>query len=164
LISDFFQHFLSDQKNDHQLNTTLTITDQIKKLSAGLDAISSELQTQVRQQHGALLSQASHAGKLTAALDSVEGSVKQLKIGADRLKSQIPYNLLENQTKILIRLHETSNLLRQSGRFLAVHKRLEASANLADQATLLYELGKWLTTATLLTVIMCSVRFFRKPS
>jgi predicted DNA-binding protein YlxM (UPF0122 family) len=61
-IAEFYQHFLT-AKQSNELNTTLTITDQIKKLSEGLETLNSELQEQVRTQHSALLSQASHAGK-----------------------------------------------------------------------------------------------------
>lgn len=121
----------------------MSISDQIKKLSEGVELLATELQTQVRQQHGALLTQASHAGKLTAALDAVNGHMSRLEAGADRLKAQInvPYAQLENQTRVLARLHEASHLLRQAGRFLLLFRKLQTvSKDPAAQASILYEL------------------------
>lgn len=96
----------------------------------------------MREQHGALLSQASHAGKLNAALDAVRGHMECLKAGAERLKSQVnvPYAMLENQTQVLERLHDTSHLLRQSGRFLQLYRQLNTSKDPVAQARTMYEL------------------------
>lgn len=129
---------------DANINTaSISFSQQIKKLSEGVELLSNELQTQVRQQHGALLSQASHAGKLTAALEVVNGHMIRLEAGAERLKAQIntPYALLESQTRVLARLHEASHLLRQAGQFLHLFRKLQASAKgPIVQATILYEL------------------------
>lgn len=125
----------------------MSISDQIKKLSEGVELLATELQSQVRQQHGALLTQASHAGKLTTALDAVNGHMTRLEAGADRLKAQInvPYAQLENQTRVLARLHDASHLLRQAGRFLQLFRRLQTvSKDPAAQATILYELERLL--------------------
>jgi hypothetical protein len=67
-----------------------------------------------------------------------------LQVGADRLRQQVhvPFTLLETQTKVLGRLHETSQLLRQTGRFLQLYKKLEVTSKHEDQAILLYELGR----------------------
>lgn len=107
-----------------------------------MDIISKELQSQVREQHGALLSQASHAGKLTAALDAVSGHMERLKAGSDRLKNQVngPYAMLENQTRVLERLHDASHLLRQVGRFLQLHRQLQACKEAVNQAKIFFEL------------------------
>lgn len=59
----------------------------------------------MRQQHGSLLSQSSQAGKLNYALNAVSDQIQGLQKGAEKLKSQVdvPYSLLENQTKVLER-------------------------------------------------------------
>lgn len=121
----------------------MSFTEQIKKLSDGVETLSTELQTQVRQQHGALLSQASHAGKLTAALEVVNGHMTRLDAGAERLKTQInaPFAMLESQTRVLSRLHDASHLLRQAGRFLHLYRRLQSkSKDSAAKAAILYEM------------------------
>lgn len=142
---DFYKKFLeSDPAKENNISTaTISFSHQIKKLAEGVELLSTELQSQVRQQHGALLSQASHAGKLTAALEVVNGHMARLEAGAERLKSQIntPYAQLESQTRVLARLHEASHLLRQAGRFLQIFRKLQAAAkDPATQAYLLYEL------------------------
>lgn len=122
-----------------------SIASQIKQLSHGLDRVTAELQSQVRQQHGALLSQASHAGKLSVALDAVCGHMERLQSGADRLRAHIhaPFAVVETQTHVLERLHGASHLLRQSGRFLQLSRQLQVAAGKKDalaQACVLHEL------------------------
>lgn len=120
----------------------MTISEQIAKLSEGLEQISTQLQTQVRGQYGALLSQANHAGRLNAAISSISGHIDSLQHSADRLKKQVnvPYDQLETQTKILGRLHEASHVLRQSGRFLQIYKALDKATELPEQARIVFEL------------------------
>lgn len=125
------------------VNSTISISDQIKKLAEGVEQLSNELQSQVRQQHGTLLSQASHASKLSLAVDALKSHMSQLEAGAERLKAQVngPYAMLENQTRVLARLHEASHLLRQTGRFLQLFRKLQsASKNLPAQAAILFEM------------------------
>lgn len=143
--TDFYQEFLLPEKvkDSNKTSSNVSISEQIKKLTEGVELLANELQSQVRQQHGALLSQASHASKLTTALDAVNSHMAQLEAGAERLKIQInsPYALLENQTRVLARLHDASHLLRQAGRFLQLHRKLQAATKEPTlQATILFEL------------------------
>lgn len=144
LFAEFYREFLSEEpKQLENVNSTTSISDQIKKLAEGVERLSNELQSQVRQQHGALLSQASHASKLSLAVDAVKSHMAQLEAGAERLKTQIngPYAMLENQTRVLARLHDASHLLRQTVRFLQLFRKLQASTkNLPVQATILFEM------------------------
>ncbi|XP_065074858.1 conserved oligomeric Golgi complex subunit 5 [Ochlerotatus camptorhynchus] len=140
---EFFRIFLEDRQDAKtDLSTTMTITEQIAKLSDGLEQVSSHLQTQVRGQYGALLSQANHAGRLNTAISSISGHIDSLQHSADRLKKQInvPFEQLETQTKILGRLHEASHVLRQSGRFLQIYKALDKATELPEQARIVFEL------------------------
>lgn len=142
-IAEFYKKFLTEDRVEERTATAMSFTEQIKKLSDGVETLSTELQTQVRQQHGALLSQASHAGKLTAALEVVNGHMTRLEAGAERLKTQIntPYTMLESQTRVLARLHDASHLLRQAGRFLQLFRRLQRdNKDTAAQASILYEM------------------------
>lgn len=139
---DFYRGFLSDDPKHKKNNSSIPFAEQIKKLTEGLEIISNELQSQVREQHGALLSQASHAGKLSAALECVCLHMERLQAGADRLKNQvnIPYDLVKNQTHVLQRLHDASHLLRKAGSFLQLHRKLQSTKDSRIQACLLNEL------------------------
>lgn len=141
-FTDFYRGFLSDNPNHSKGNSSIPFAEQIKKLSEGLEIISNELQSQVREQHGALLSQASHAGKLSSALECVCHHMERLQAGADRLKNQvnIPYDLVKNQTHVLERLHDASHLLRKAGSFLQLHRKLQSTKDARIQALLLHEL------------------------
>lgn len=107
-VPEFYQHFLSNN-NSNETNVknsaTVSFNEQINRLQIGIDKLHAELHSQVRQQHGALLSQASQAGKLNYALNAVSEQIQCLQKGAEKLKSQVdvPYALLENQTKVLER-------------------------------------------------------------
>uniref|UniRef100_A0A182KE97 Conserved oligomeric Golgi complex subunit 5 n=1 Tax=Anopheles christyi TaxID=43041 RepID=A0A182KE97_9DIPT len=137
----FYKNFLAD-KPSPELQLTVAISDQIAKLSDGIEQLSSALQKQVREQYGALLSQAKHAGTLNASIESISSHIETLRFGAERLRRQItvPYDVLETQTKVLGRLHEASHVLRQCARFLQVHKELDSTNDLAEQASIVNEL------------------------
>lgn len=130
---------------------SLSFADQIQKLTKDLETISGELQSQVREQHGALLSQASHAGKLGTALDTVCGHMERLQAGANRLKHQVnvPFELVKNQTHVLQRLHDASHLLRKAGRFLQIYRKLQSTKEATIQASLLNELEPLTENASL---------------
>lgn len=140
----------------------ISIAEQIRQLSAGLDAVTTELQKQVRQRHGALLSQASHAGKLSVALDAVCGHMDRLRSFSDRLRAQIhaPLAVAQQQTHVLARLHDASHLLRQTGRFLQLRRQLQAATvmkNVAAQARVLHELEPLAANAALAGVELLRV-------
>uniref|UniRef100_A0A182WLB4 Conserved oligomeric Golgi complex subunit 5 n=1 Tax=Anopheles minimus TaxID=112268 RepID=A0A182WLB4_9DIPT len=138
---EFYKNFLAD-KPSPELQLTVAISDQITKLSEGIEQLSGALQKQVREQYGALLSQAKHAGTLNASIESISSHIETLRFGAERLRRQItvPYEVLETQTKVLGRLHEASHVLRQCARFLQVHKELDNTTDLAEQAGIVNEL------------------------
>lgn len=157
LIVEFYREFLATEKPSdvENVSSTLSISEQIKKLAEGVEQLSNELQSQVRQQHGALLSQASHASTLKSALDAVNGHMSHLEAGAERLKAQIntPYALLENQTRVLARLHEASHLLRQVGSFLHLFRKLQAaSKDPTTQAGILFEMEPLLDDKQLMQI------------
>lgn len=143
--AEFYKEFLkSDDKKDvNKVEQILSINEQISKLSEGVELLSNHLQAQVRQQHSSLLLEASNASKLSAAVNTVNHHMIQLEAGAKSLKNEInvPYELLANQTRALTRMHDVSHLLRQSGRFLQLFRKLSTeSKDHAAQATILFEL------------------------
>ncbi|XP_023299329.2 conserved oligomeric Golgi complex subunit 5 [Lucilia cuprina] len=122
----------------------LTIGDQIQELSKRLNNINEELQQQVRDKHGALLQQATHAGRFDAALNTLADDVQRIRNSSYRLKHQVDhqYQLIENQSKVLARLHELSHLLRSSKTLLTLTSKLRNTKDVLKQAELHYELNE----------------------
>lgn len=122
----------------------LTIGDQIQELSKRLNNINEELQQQVRDKHGALLQQATHAGRFDAALNTLADDVQRIRNSGYRLKEQVDqqYQLIENQSKVLARLHELSHLLRSSKTLLTLTSKLRNTKDVLRQAELHYELNE----------------------
>lgn len=132
-----------DSTEPNAISTSLTISEQIRKLNDGVELLAKQLQTQVREQHKSLLLEAQNASKLSAAVDLVSHHMNQLEIGAERLKSKIntPYTQLSNQTRALARLHDVSHILRQSNRFLQLFQKLSSeSKDITAQAITLFEI------------------------
>ncbi|XP_055851130.1 conserved oligomeric Golgi complex subunit 5 [Episyrphus balteatus] len=139
--NDFYKVFL-DEKADKSPIANMTISTQIHELSKGLETISFELKSQVREQHGALLSQATHAGRLDVALNTVSGDVERIQATAHRLKNQLDsqYSLIENQTRVLGNLHEVSHVLRSCGNLLNLTQKLKDTKDVLKQASIHFEL------------------------
>ncbi|ALC38664.1 fws, partial [Drosophila busckii] len=121
----------------------LTIGAQIQELSKRLQNTTEELHQQVRDKHGALLQQATHAGRFDAALNSLAADVENVRATGHRLKNQVDtqYQLVENQTQVLGRLHEVSHLLRSAGTLLTLTAKLRNTKDVLRQAELHFELG-----------------------
>ncbi|KAL7738993.1 hypothetical protein ACLKA6_001383 [Drosophila palustris] len=122
----------------------LTIGVQIQELSKRLQNTTEELHQQVRDKHGALLQQATHAGRFDAALNTLTEDVQRVRATGHRLKSQVDtqYQLVENQTQVLGRLHEVSHLLRSAGTLLTLTAKLKNTKDVLRQAELHFELGQ----------------------
>ncbi|CAO1437696.1 unnamed protein product [Diamesa hyperborea] len=136
---EFFANFLESKDKPE---TNLSFAEQIKKLSDGLDLISAELKQKIRQDYPKLIQNSSQAGKLMVALESLTVHMTQLQNSVDQLKKQVygPYYQLENQIKILERLHNSTMLLRKVSRFLQLHQKLQNTTDLQKQAIILFEL------------------------
>lgn len=122
----------------------LTISLQIQELSKRLQNTTEELHQQVRDKHSALLQQATHAGRFDAALNSLAEDVQRVRATGHRLKSQVDgqYQLVENQTQVLGRLHDVSHLLRSAGTLLTLTAKLKNTKDVLRQAELHFELGQ----------------------
>lgn len=107
-----------------------------------MELITNELKSQVRDQHGSLLSQALHAGRLDNSLNCVDSHMMQLVERTNRLSAQVnqPYAELEHQTKVLRRLHEVSHVMRQAGSFLQLYKKLTQTKEFHKQAMIFKEI------------------------
>ncbi|VEN55180.1 unnamed protein product [Callosobruchus maculatus] len=139
---DFVKRFLNAGDAKSVLSSTLSITEQVKKLGEAIDQLNHELQKQVLEKHTDLLQQASHASKLEVVLNTMNMHVQSLFANAERLKMQIsvPYNELEQHTTVLGRLHLASHILRQVNRLQQLSKRLSSTVDPVQKATILQEL------------------------
>lgn len=127
-------------------STLFSFADQIRNLGSGLELISNELKSQVREHHGALLSQASHAGRLDGSLHSVDVQMKELVRNVTQISALVdaPFAILEQQTEILTRVHDASYLMRQAGKFLELFGKLKAVKEFPKQALIFHELDSLL--------------------
>ncbi|VEN61705.1 unnamed protein product, partial [Callosobruchus maculatus] len=85
---DFVKRFLNAGDAKSVLSSTLSITEQVKKLGEAIDQLNHELQKQVLEKHTDLLQQASHASKLEVVLNTMNMHVQSLFANAERLKMQ----------------------------------------------------------------------------
>lgn len=122
----------------------LTIGQQIQELSKQLQNTKEELHQQVRDKHGALLQQATHAGRFDAALNALAEDVQRVRETGHRLKNQVDtqYQQVENQTQVLGRLHDVSHLLRSAGTLLSLTAKLKATKDVLRLAEIHFELGQ----------------------
>lgn len=94
--------------------------------------------------------------RLMVALETLDNDLHLLKKSVTQLKKQVyvPYNQLENQIKILERLHNSTQLLRKINRFLQLHRKLKETSELNQQATIIFELESLVQDKDLMKVEM----------
>lgn len=94
--------------------------------------------------------------RLVVALETVDADLQKLQSNVNHLKKQIyvPYNQLENQIKILERLHNSTQLLRKINRFLQLHRNLKETKELSKQATIIFELDSLVQDKDLMKIEM----------
>lgn len=90
------------------------------------------------------------------ALESLDGDLQQLHANVNHLKKQVyvPFNQLENQIKMLERLHNTTQLLRKINRFLQLHRKLKETKELNKQANIIFELDSLVQDKDLMKIEM----------
>ncbi|CAD6999123.1 unnamed protein product [Ceratitis capitata] len=133
-----------DDESITKVDANTTIQEQIQELSKRLQNVNDDLHQQVREKHGALLQQAMHAGRFDVALNTLYYDVEQIRTIGHKLKNQIDiqYQQVDNQTRVLGRLHELSHLLRSAGTLLSLTVKLRSTKDPLKQAELHYELGQ----------------------
>ncbi|XP_038221318.1 conserved oligomeric Golgi complex subunit 5 [Zerene cesonia] len=123
----------------------ISVTDQVTKLTEGINKLTKSLETQVLAKHNDLLTQASHISDLEIMLESVRTQEETLLRGTEGLAEGVyaSYDSLENQTRMLERVQTTCQLLRHASKILALWKKLQTiQENPAKEAMLLYELNE----------------------
>ncbi|XP_036327666.1 conserved oligomeric Golgi complex subunit 5 [Rhagoletis pomonella] len=127
-----------------KVDANATIQEQIQELSKRLQNVNDDLHQQVREKHGALLQQATHAGRFDVALNNLASDVEQIRTAGHKLKTQIDtqYQQVDNQTRVLGHLHELSHLLRSAGTLLSLTAKLRSTRDVLKQAEIHYELAQ----------------------
>ncbi|XP_045450401.1 conserved oligomeric Golgi complex subunit 5 [Melitaea cinxia] len=141
---DFYSKFLVDSVKP-LVGENLSVTEQVAKLTQGIDKLTKSLETQVLAKHNDLLTQASNISDLETMLASVRSQVQVLLQRADKIKERVhnPFYELENQTVMLERVQITCNLLRHTAKILNLWNKLSSvKDNPAKKAMILFELNE----------------------
>ncbi|XP_024082120.1 conserved oligomeric Golgi complex subunit 5 isoform X2 [Cimex lectularius] len=128
---DFLCQFINKLEHpevdlQNYVHHTLSVTEQLSRLSDGISLLDKELQRQVLEKHEDLVSQATWVEKLQGVLSVMHIHVQSLVSSVDRMKMKIiePHQRLEMQSVVLSRLHETTDLLRRASRVQHLAKKL----------------------------------------
>ncbi|CAD5120370.1 DgyrCDS8943 [Dimorphilus gyrociliatus] len=105
----------------------MSIANQLKKISDGLDLLDKELHNQIVTHHEDLLSQATGVETLEGVLQIMQNRIESLMTSLERIKARVtePYEKIVKRTKQLKRLQEACDLLRRIIRLLYLSKRLK---------------------------------------
>ncbi|KAG8336186.1 Conserved oligomeric Golgi complex subunit [Homalodisca vitripennis] len=125
------------------ISATLAVSEQLSRLTHGINLLERELHVQVLENHEHLVSQAMWVDRLETILADMQANVQRLLSSVERLRSKVvePFNKLETQTVMLSRLHATSDLLRRTSRIQQLTKRL-ANSDAVRAATIINELDE----------------------
>lgn len=141
---EFYSKFLVDTVKP-LVGENISVSDQVSRLTQGIEKLSKSLEKQVLAKHNDLLTQASHISDLETTLESVQSQVQGLLRGAEKLKDRVhtPHRALEEQTTMLERVQETCNLLRHAAKMLALWNKLSSiKDNPPKEAIILFELDE----------------------
>ncbi|XP_045775489.1 conserved oligomeric Golgi complex subunit 5 [Maniola jurtina] len=166
---EFYSKFLVESVKP-LVGENISVTEQVNRLTQGIEKLTKSLESQVLAKHNDLLTQASNISDLEAMLESVRSQVQGLLRSADKLKDRVhtPYDVLESQTMMLDRVQTTCNLLRHSAKILTLwNKLISVKDNPTKEAMILFELNELINDydfkgITLLDDILTQVEHQRK--
>uniref|UniRef100_A0A224X7W7 Conserved oligomeric Golgi complex subunit 5 n=1 Tax=Panstrongylus lignarius TaxID=156445 RepID=A0A224X7W7_9HEMI len=144
---EFLRHFIWKLENPGEefdaICHTISVSEQLSKLSNGIALLDKELQRQVLDKHEDLVSQATWVEKLQGVLSIMHIHVQSLVSSVERVRLKVvePFTRLESQTQVLTRLHATTDLLRRVARIQQLVKRLPGLEPLRA-AHIISELGE----------------------
>ncbi|CAK1542378.1 unnamed protein product [Leptosia nina] len=141
---DFYSQFLLEPIKV-VTGDNVSVTEQVTKLTDGINKLTKSLECQVLAKHNDLLTQASHISDLENMLEAVRVQEESLLRGTEGLADGVyaSYESLENQTIMLERVQITCNLLRHASKILVLWNKLcSINDNPAKEAMLLYELNE----------------------
>ncbi|KAF4527765.1 hypothetical protein B566_EDAN016470 [Ephemera danica] len=123
-----FLHGKYDVTLHEQISRGLAVSEQLAKLTEGISLLDKELQHQVTDHYEDLLSQATWIEKLEGVLNIMQSHIQCLLSAVERLRGKIvePFTKVQTQTKMLVRLHNTCDMLRRIIRVSQLSRRLQA--------------------------------------
>ncbi|KAF9047312.1 Golgi transport complex subunit 5-domain-containing protein [Panaeolus papilionaceus] len=103
----------------------------ITKLSHNIEDVSKQIRNLITVHHEDLLTQASNASALSGTLTSVQAGLSDLDTSVEKLRAKVhvPYTTLQTLVARLERIHQASDLLRRSSRFVTLARRLQIQMN-----------------------------------
>ncbi|XP_063539949.1 conserved oligomeric Golgi complex subunit 5 [Cydia strobilella] len=141
---EFYSKFLVDTVKP-LVGENISVSDQVARLTQGIEKLGKSLEKQVLAKHNDLLTQASHISDLETTLASVQSQVQGLLRSAEKLKDRVhtPHRALEEQTLMLERVQTTCNLLRHTAKILFLWNKLASiKDNPPKEAIILFELNE----------------------
>ncbi|KAF9008002.1 Golgi transport complex subunit 5-domain-containing protein [Cyathus striatus] len=99
----------------------------ISKISFAVDDVAKQIKALVTGHHEQLLAQAANASTLSGSLANVRSGLTELDASVDklRLKIHVPYENLQSNVSRLQKLHQVSDILRRTSRFVMLARRLQ---------------------------------------
>lgn len=115
----YLSQFLTSKANQESdenpslFTSSLTASEQLSKLTKGINLLEKELKTLIHRNHQDLIKQGTWVYKLENTLKLMQTHFQELLFAVHNVRQKIadPYNEIQTQCLILTRLHETSNLL-----------------------------------------------------
>lgn len=141
---EFYGKFLVDTIKP-LVADNVSVTEQVNKLSKGIEKLNKSLEKQVLLKHNDLLTQASHISDLESALASIQGRALDLLHGTEKLHERVhtPYDSLQTHTLMLERVQNTCNLLRHTTKILSLWNKLQLiKDNPAKEAIIIFDLNE----------------------
>ncbi|KAF9451293.1 hypothetical protein P691DRAFT_773277 [Macrolepiota fuliginosa MF-IS2] len=107
----------------------------ISKLTFGIDDVSKQIKNLVTAHHEDLLQQAANANNMNGSLSSIRQGLKDLDGSAEKLRAKIhvPYESMQTHVVRLHKLHQASDVLRRTSRFVILARRLQDQMNEMDE-------------------------------
>ncbi|XP_053612070.1 conserved oligomeric Golgi complex subunit 5 [Plodia interpunctella] len=141
---EFYSKFLEDNVKPI-VAENISVTEQVAKLTLGIEKLGKSLEQQVLSKHNDLLTQASHISDLETTLESIYSDVQSMLRSAENINDRVntPYRTLENQTLMLERVQTTCNLLRHTSKIIALWNKLSTiQDNPSKEAIVLFEINE----------------------
>lgn len=141
-----FKNFFDDNFNPKSFTLVegVTISEQINKISNGIEMLNKHLHNLICEKFEDLLDQASNIEEFEDILKGIHSKIQILLTNLERLRAKLiePYNKISFQIVLLNRLQITCDLLRRVIRIIHLNKRLQQNQLFIESNTITREITK----------------------
>lgn len=141
-----FKHFFDDNFNPKSFTLIegVTISEQINKISNGIEILNKHLHNLICEKFEDLLAQASNIEEFEDILKGINSKIQILLTNLERLRAKLiePHNKISFQVVLLNRLQITCDLLRRVIRIIHLNKRLQQNKLDIESNTITREITK----------------------